>query len=80
MCCMNEQTHSNDDRVALDIDTVARMFSVSPSSIRNRVKDGTLPHIKLGKRILIPRTAVDKILNGNPTKAKRGRPRKVLEA
>lgn len=68
------------DRVALDIDTVARMLSVSPSTIRNRVKDGELAHIKLGKRILIPRAAIDALLDPEPPKANRGRPRKEIGA
>lgn len=34
------------------------MLGVSPSHVRNMIKAGNLPHTKLGKRILIQRSAV----------------------
>jgi excisionase family DNA binding protein len=46
------------ESIALDVDTTARMLGVSASHVRNMVKDGTIPHTRLGRRILISRAIV----------------------
>ena len=41
---------------------VARIFGVAPSHIWRLCQRGELPSIRLGSRILIPRDAVDQML------------------
>jgi excisionase family DNA binding protein len=44
------------------IDEVARLLNISRSHAYESVQRGQLPHIKLGARILIPRAALDRML------------------
>jgi excisionase family DNA binding protein len=41
---------------------VARIFGVTPSHVSRLCQRGEIPSIRLGGRLLIPRTAVDQIL------------------
>ncbi|MCM2316950.1 MAG: helix-turn-helix domain-containing protein [Thermoanaerobaculia bacterium] len=43
-------------------DRVAEMLSLSIRTIRRRLADGTLPHTRLGTRVLIPREAIAELL------------------
>jgi excisionase family DNA binding protein len=44
------------------IEQVARLLGISRSHAYESVQRGQLPHIKLGARILIPRAALDRML------------------
>jgi excisionase family DNA binding protein len=45
----------------LNVSNACEVLGISQSSLLRHVKDSTLPHIKLGRRILIPREAIDSL-------------------
>lgn len=49
---------------AVTIPEAARMLGVSPYSLHNRVRDGTVPVFRLGRLVRISRKTLEKILNG----------------
>ncbi len=59
---MNEQPNPL-PKVAYRVDEAARLLNVHPSTIYELVRAGTLPHKRLGRRIIIPAKALDEWLN-----------------
>lgn len=45
----------------LTIQEVAQMMRVSPITIRRRIKEGDLSAVRVGRRIRVPKNAVDKL-------------------
>jgi len=52
------------ERITLDVPEVARRLGISRAAAYYAVKRGQIPHLKIGKRILIPRAALDRFLAG----------------
>lgn len=48
--------------LAHDVTSVARLLSVSPSKVWLLINDGTLGTIRIGRRRLVPRAALEKLL------------------
>ena len=44
--------------VTLTVEETARMLKVHPDTVRARIKDGTLPTVNFGRRVLIPTDSV----------------------
>ncbi len=66
----------------LRVRDVATLLGVSPSTVRNLCADGTLPTVRIGKAVLIPRGAFEtyqaRLLSPGPVALPtRGRPRTV---
>lgn len=55
-----------DHRLALSLQEVARLLGVHPLTIRRAVELGQLPAVKVGRRRLIPRQALDDLLSARP--------------
>ena len=53
--------HAPVERVAIGIDEVGAALGVSRSTVLKIIADGALDSFKLGKRVLIPRTSVDRL-------------------
>jgi len=53
-----------DTNLVLTVDEAARELKVCAKTIRRNVKAGRLPSLLLGRRVLIPRAALDRILAG----------------
>ncbi len=51
------------DRLTLTVDEVARLLKLSRNSCYEAIKRGDIPSLRIGKRILIPRAALEAILN-----------------
>lgn len=49
--------------VVLTVDELASILKISRPQAYLGVKRGEIPHIRIGKRILIPRAALEKLLN-----------------
>ena len=49
-------------RLCLTVPEVAEMFGISRNFAYDLVKQGELPVIRFGKRLLIPRVALEKML------------------
>ncbi|WP_295658988.1 excisionase family DNA-binding protein [uncultured Nocardioides sp.] len=43
------------DREVLNRSEVASLLAVDPRTVDNAIEDGTLPSVRLGRRVLIPR-------------------------
>ena len=54
-------------RLCLTVPEVAKMLGISRNFAYELVKQGKLPVIKFGKRLLIPRVALDKMLEKSVT-------------
>jgi excisionase family DNA binding protein len=52
------------------VDEAAGMLGVSRNSAYQAARAGELPVIRIGKRLLVPRHAFEKMLAGNPTPRK----------
>ena len=55
---------SADDPQVLTVDETARLLRISRGLAFTAVRDGTLPSIRIGRRILIPRQALDDVIAG----------------
>jgi len=55
----------NTDRLTFTVDETRRKLGLSRGLIYQAIHQGQIPHIRIGKRILIPRAALEKFLE-NP--------------
>ena len=53
---------SIDNRLCLSVPEAAELLGISRNNAYELVKRGELPVIRLGKRLLIPKVALDKML------------------
>jgi excisionase family DNA binding protein len=55
----------NNDRLTLTVDETRRKLGLSRGLIYQAIHEGQIPSIRIGRRILIPRAALEKLL-ANP--------------
>jgi excisionase family DNA binding protein len=48
--------------LTVSVETAARILGISRGAAYAHARDGSLPTIKLGKRLLVPKAALDKLL------------------
>lgn len=48
----------------LDVREAAYLLGCHPHSVRNAIARGDLPHARLGRRVIVPRSAVERLLAG----------------
>lgn len=53
-------------RLTLTIEETAKLLGIGRQLAYDRVKTGEIPVIKIGRRLLVPRSALEKLLT-NPT-------------
>lgn len=60
---------TNDEKLVLNVKEVSLLLGLAKNSIYSGILAGEIPHVKVGKRILIPRAALEKLLAeaGNKT-------------
>ncbi|MBM4463463.1 MAG: helix-turn-helix domain-containing protein [Chloroflexi bacterium] len=51
------------EKLTLNMREVARVLGLSKSSVFAAVHRGEIPHIRVGKRILIPKAALERMLS-----------------
>lgn len=56
----------HDSRIALTLGEAAAALGISRDSVRRAVKNGDLPSFKVGAITLIPRAALEQLVNGVP--------------
>ena len=63
----------NKERLTLNVPEAARLLGLSRGSAYQAIATGEIPHIKVGKRILIPRVSLEKMLSdaGNSKELRR---------
>ncbi len=56
-----------EERLTLTIDECARLLGIGRNTAYDRVKTGELPVLKIGRRLLVPKRALEKLLQeGKP--------------
>ena len=58
-----ERPSQADDRLALSAQEVGKKLGISTRKVYDLVAEGKLKGLKLGKRIVIPKVALDKLVN-----------------
>jgi excisionase family DNA binding protein len=53
------------ERQTLKIEEAAKILGISRNTAYDAVKTGQLPTIKIGKRLLVPRIAIERMLSDN---------------
>lgn len=53
------------ERLCYSCREVAQLLNLSRNSVYQGVLTGEIPHIKVGKRVLIPRVQLERLLLGN---------------
>jgi len=53
----------NSEKLTLTVEETAQLLGLSRNSAYQGVLTGEIPHIKVGKRILIPRIALERMLD-----------------
>ena len=62
----------NSERLTYDVKSAAKLLGLSKNSAYQACLTGEIPHLKIGKRILIPRVALERLL------AQAGKPLSIL--
>jgi len=52
------------EKLTVNVEEAGRMLGISRPTAYDRVEDGSIPSIKLGRRILVPKIAIERMLNG----------------
>lgn len=61
---MSKPDVTEHERMTLTVEEAAARLGLSRWSAYNLAKNGELPTIKLGRRVLVPKAALDKLLAG----------------
>jgi excisionase family DNA binding protein len=55
------------DRLTLSVPEAAQLLGVSRMTAYSAVREGTIPSLRIGRRVLVPRAALDRLLaQGDP--------------
>lgn len=60
----NMVTQGNDLRLTYTIDEAAVLLGLSRNFVYEQVRNGTVPSIKIGRRRLVPRVGLERMLEG----------------
>lgn len=52
------------ERLTYSVREAAQLLGLSRNSVYQAIMKGEIPHMKVGKRLLIPRAQLDRMLNG----------------
>lgn len=58
--------------LTVSIDEASRMLGISRNSTYQQVAAGTIPSLRLGRRIVVPKAQLDRLLSGEPTNGRDG--------
>lgn len=62
----------DNERLTYDVGTAAKLLGLSRNSAYLACLKGEIPHLKIGKRILIPKVALEQMLNEAALRQKEG--------
>lgn len=60
----NAGNEKDTGRVTINIEEAARQLGISRASAYNAANRGDIPVVKIGKRLLVPRAALERLLAG----------------
>jgi len=55
-------------KLTFTVEETAKILGIGRNSAYEAVTRGEIPVIRVGKRLLVPKTALEKLLSGNQTK------------
>ena len=55
----------DNERLTYDVGTAAKLLGLSKNSAYQACLTGQIPHLKIGKRILIPKISLARMLSGS---------------
>ena len=58
----DQRETSESERRTLTVEEAGRILGISRGAAYARAEDGSIPTIRLGKRLLVPKAALDKLL------------------
>jgi excisionase family DNA binding protein len=58
----DQREASESERRTLTVEEAGRILGISRGAAYARAEDGSIPTIRLGKRLLVPKAALDKLL------------------
>jgi excisionase family DNA binding protein len=50
------------ERLTVSVPEAAKLLGIARNSAYNAVHEGHIPHLKIGKRIVVPRVALERLL------------------
>lgn len=59
-------TSETDERHTLTVDETAERLGISRNGAYDAIRRGELPALRLGRRLVVPRAALDRLLAGAP--------------
>ena len=59
-------THPTNDRQTLTVEEAATLLGIGRNSAYQAIARGELPALRFGRRLLIPRAALDRLLTNMP--------------
>ena len=66
---MNNDTQPNQERATYTLDKTATILGISRAGAYQAARRGEIPTIRFGKRILVPRKALERLLEGQSNTA-----------
>lgn len=57
-------TSQNLEKLTLKVEEAGKLLGLSRPTAFARVADGSIPSIRMGRRILVPKIAIERMLNG----------------
>ena len=58
------------DKLTFSVDETAKILGVGRNSAYEAIARGEIPVVKVGKRLLVPKAALERLLNGRLLKSK----------
>jgi len=66
---MQNEPDKTDARRTLDVPEVAKLLGIGRDTAYEAVASGEIPSIRLGRRIVVPEAALERLLSGEATVA-----------
>jgi excisionase family DNA binding protein len=66
--CWSRAMQVIEERRTYSVEEAGRLLGVGRNQAYEAAKTGTLPTIKIGRRLLVPKAALDRMLNGEAAK------------
>jgi excisionase family DNA binding protein len=63
-----KNAHKGQERLTIDVDEYAVAAGISRLSVYQGVHRGEIPSVRIGRRILIPKTALERFVRGGEPK------------
>jgi excisionase family DNA binding protein len=60
---LEKQGKVSPEKVTLRVEEVAKILGISRGSAYDAIQQGQIPHIRIGRRILIPKKAFERLLD-----------------